>query len=66
MSIPLLKSSNIGLIVAGIIVILFGHVLNIMLSLLSVIVHGVRLNMLEFSNHLGQEWSGCAYRPLKK
>ncbi|QXG43828.1 V-type ATP synthase subunit I [Borreliella burgdorferi] len=66
MSIPLLKSSNIGLIVAGIIVILFGHVLNIMLSLLSVIVHGVRLNMLEFSNHLGQEWSGCAYRPFKK
>ncbi len=65
MSIPLLKSSNIGLIVAGIIVILFGHVLNIMLSLLSVIVHGVRLNMLEFSNHLGQEWSGCAYRPFK-
>ncbi|MBB6208213.1 V-type ATP synthase subunit I [Borreliella lanei] len=66
MSIPLLKSSNIGLVVAGIIVILFGHVLNIMLSLLSVIVHGVRLNMLEFSNHLGQEWSGYAYRPFRK
>nr|WP_267507682.1 V-type ATP synthase subunit I [Borreliella afzelii] len=66
MSMPLLKSSNIGLIVVGIIVILFGHVLNIMLSLLSVIVHGVRLNMLEFSNHLGQEWSGYAYKPFKK
>ncbi|MBB6213273.1 V-type ATP synthase subunit I [Borreliella californiensis] len=66
MSIPLLKSSNIGLVVAGIIVILFGHVLNIMLSLLSVIVHGVRLNMLEFSNHLGQEWSGYAYKPFRK
>ncbi|WNY62568.1 V-type ATP synthase subunit I [Borreliella carolinensis] len=66
MSIPLLKSSNIGFVVAGIIVILFGHVLNIMLSLLSVIVHGVRLNMLEFSNHLGQEWSGYAYKPFKK
>ncbi|WNY64661.1 V-type ATP synthase subunit I [Borreliella carolinensis] len=66
MSIPLLKSSNIGFVVAGIIVILFGHVLNIMLSLLSVIVHGVRLNMLEFSNHLGQEWSGYAYKPFRK
>ncbi|WPM06199.1 V-type ATP synthase subunit I [Borreliella sinica] len=66
MSMPLLKSSNIGLIVAGIIVILFGHILNIMLSLLSVIVHGVRLNMLEFSNHLGQEWSGYAYKPFRK
>ncbi|OJH15764.1 ATP synthase subunit I [Borreliella bissettiae] len=66
MSIPLLKSSNIGFVVVGIIVILFGHVLNIMLSLLSVIVHGVRLNMLEFSNHLGQEWSGYAYKPFRK
>ncbi|WP_215539116.1 V-type ATP synthase subunit I [Borreliella bavariensis] len=66
MSIPLLKSSNIGFIAAGIIVLLFGHVLNIMLSLLSVIVHGVRLNMLEFSNHLGQEWSGYAYKPFRK
>ncbi|SCW36046.1 V/A-type H+-transporting ATPase subunit I [Borreliella japonica] len=66
MSMPLLKSSNIGFIVAGIIVILFGHILNIMLSLLSVIVHGVRLNMLEFSNHLGQEWSGHAYKPFRK
>ncbi|AJA89938.1 ATP synthase subunit I [Borreliella chilensis] len=66
MSIPLLKSSNIGLIIVGVIVILFGHVLNIMLSLLSVVVHGVRLNMLEFSNHLGQEWSGYAYKPFRK
>ncbi|MBB6031764.1 V/A-type H+-transporting ATPase subunit I [Borreliella spielmanii] len=66
MSMPLLKSSNIGFVIVGIIVILFGHVLNIMLSLLSVIVHGVRLNMLEFSNHLGQEWSGYAYKPFRK
>ncbi|WP_038365916.1 V-type ATP synthase subunit I [Borrelia duttonii] len=66
MSVSLLKSSNIGLIIGGVIVILFGHILNIMLSLLSVVVHGVRLNMLEFSNHLGQEWNGYSYRPFKK
>ncbi|AWG42488.1 V-type ATP synthase subunit I [Candidatus Borreliella tachyglossi] len=66
MSASLLKSSNIGLIISGIIVILFGHILNITLSLLSVVVHGVRLNMLEFSNHLGQEWSGYSYRPFRK
>ncbi|UPA15968.1 V-type ATP synthase subunit I [Borrelia coriaceae] len=66
MSVALLKSSNIGLIISGIIVILFGHILNIVLSLLSVIVHGVRLNMLEFSNHLGQEWNGYSYRPFRK
>ncbi|BCR21534.1 V-type ATP synthase subunit I [Borrelia sp. HM] len=66
MSASLLKSSNIGLIISGILVILFGHILNITLSLLSVVVHGVRLNMLEFSNHLGQEWNGSFYRPFRK
>ncbi|WP_024654164.1 V-type ATP synthase subunit I [Borrelia persica] len=66
MSASLLKSSNIGLVISGIIVILFGHILNITLSLLSVVVHGVRLNMLEFSNHLGQEWNGYSYRPFRK
>ncbi|UGQ15801.1 V-type ATP synthase subunit I [Borrelia sp. RT5S] len=66
MSASLLKSSNIGLITGGIVVILFGHILNIVLSLLSVVVHGVRLNMLEFSNHLGQEWNGYSYKPFRK
>ncbi|UER67994.1 V-type ATP synthase subunit I [Borrelia sp. BU AG58] len=66
MSASLLKSSNIGLIIGGIIVMLFGHILNIVLSLLSVVVHGVRLNMLEFSNHLGQEWNGYSYKPFRK
>ncbi|QFP42205.1 V-type ATP synthase subunit I [Borrelia miyamotoi] len=66
MSASLLKSSNAGLIISGIFVVLFGHILNITLSLLSVVVHGVRLNMLEFSNHLGQEWNGYFYRPFRK
>jgi V/A-type H+-transporting ATPase subunit I len=43
---------------------LVAHVVNIMLSLLSVVVHGVRLNSLEFSSHLGLEWSGINYRPF--
>jgi len=52
-------------LIAGIILLLFGHGLNIILSVLSVIVHGVRLNMLEFSGHLGMEWSGYKYEPFK-
>ena len=32
--------------------------LNLVLSVLAVVVHGIRLNMLEFSGHLGMEWSG--------
>lgn len=47
-------------------VLILGHGLNIILGLMSVMVHGVRLNMLEFSGHLGQEWSGKEYRPFKE
>jgi V/A-type H+-transporting ATPase subunit I len=53
-------------IVFGIIVIVLGHGLNMAMSGLSVIVHGVRLNVLEFSNHLGLEWSGFSYKPFRE
>ncbi|HDZ76621.1 MAG TPA: hypothetical protein ENH41_00870 [Candidatus Omnitrophica bacterium] len=60
---------GINSIFAGLLaaVILFlGHSLNILLGLMSVIVHGIRLNMLEFSGHLNMEWSGKEYRPFKE
>lgn len=49
---------------AGILVILLGHTLNLVMGLLSVVVHGVRLNLLEFSGQLGMEWSGYNYEPF--
>ncbi|MBQ0051430.1 MAG: ATPase [Treponema sp.] len=49
-----------------IILLVFGHGLNMILNLLSVIVHGVRLNTLEFSNHLGMSWSGFKYDPFNE
>ena len=52
------------IIFAGIILLIFGHGLNLILNVLSVLVHGVRLNTLEFSQHLGLAWSGTAYRPF--
>lgn len=57
--------SGVLVIVAAIIMII-GHVLNIVMGFLSVVVHGVRLNLLEFSGQLGMEWSGIAYNPFKK
>jgi V/A-type H+-transporting ATPase subunit I len=43
----------------------FGHGLNLALTALSVIVHGVRLNLLEYAgNHLEMEWSGYEYKPF--
>jgi len=50
--------------VAGILVLVIGHSLNLVMGLLSVVVHGVRLNLLEFSGQLGMEWTGIAYEPF--
>lgn len=48
-------------------VILFiGHALNIILAIMSVLVHGVRLNTLEFSGHLGLEWGGFRFKPFAR
>ena len=52
--------------IAFVILIVFGHGLNMILNLLSVIVHGVRLNTLEFSTHLGMSWSGFKYNPFSE
>jgi V/A-type H+-transporting ATPase subunit I len=47
-------------------ILLLGHTLNVLLGPMSILVHGVRLNVLEFSNHLDLQWKGFAYRPLRK
>jgi V/A-type H+-transporting ATPase subunit I len=55
----------VGIVLASL-VLLLGHSLNLAMGALSVIVHGVRLNMLEFSGHLGMEWTGRPYKPFKE
>ena len=54
------------LVIVGAAIMIIGHVLNIVMGLLSVVVHGVRLNLLEFSGQLNMEWSGKAYDPFRK
>ena len=51
-------------IIFAVVVLVFGHGLNMILNVLSVIVHGIRLNTLEFSNHIGLSWSGHKYEPF--
>jgi V/A-type H+-transporting ATPase subunit I len=53
-------------LVAGVVILIIGHSLNIMLGPMSVLVHGVRLNVLEFSGHANVTWSGFAFEPLKE
>ena len=48
-----------------IMIVFLGHTMNLVLAPLSVLIHGVRLNILEFSGHAGLSWSGIEYKPLK-
>ena len=50
--------------IEAVLVLLFGHMLNFALSGMGVLVHGIRLNVLEFSTHLGMEWTGIKYDPF--
>ena len=59
---PLL--GNFAFMVLAIILLVFGHGLNMILNVLSVIVHGIRLNTLEFSSHLDMSWSGHKFKPF--
>lgn len=55
-----------GLIfVAGIVVIIIGHVINILLSVMGGVIHGLRLNFLEWY-HYCFEGGGKNYTPLQK
>ena len=48
------------------VVMILGHGLNLVLCLIALFAHGVRLNMLEFSNNLGMQWTGYAYQPYQQ
>ena len=60
-------SESLGVpgVIFGAVVLLFGHALNMMLGVLAILVHAVRLNLLEFAGHLGQQWVGIKYRPFE-
>lgn len=48
----------------GVLILLIGHTFNFVLVSLGVLVHGIRLKMLEFSGRLGIQWSGYEYNPF--
>lgn len=58
--------SGIIALVVGAVILLCGHSLNLILGLMSVLVHGVRLNVLEFSGHANVTWSGTAFKPFRE
>jgi V/A-type H+/Na+-transporting ATPase subunit I len=50
----------------GVLLLFLAHTVNIILSAMGVMVHGIRLNTLEFAGHAGLQWSGIPYRPLRR
>ncbi len=56
--------TEIGLVV-GIVIMLFGHTVNIVLSTMSGTIHGLRLNFIEWY-HYSFEGGGKLFKPLKK
>ncbi len=51
--------------VGAVLVLVLGHALNMTLAAMAVLVHGVRLNMLEYAGHASVEFSGSDYNPFK-
>ena len=68
--------NNLGLMVRGdgditgwvffIIILLLGHVINLLMSCLGAFVHPLRLNFVEYFKNSGYEGKGKKYNPLKK
>lgn len=57
-----------GILATGImlIILLLGHALNFILAGMGIMVHGIRLNTLEFASHMGLTWSGIPYTPFQR
>ena len=53
-------------IIPLVLILILGHALNFAMAGLSVLVHAVRLNTLEFSNHKGISWGGIPFTPFRK
>lgn len=58
------KQGDFLTVIAAALIVVLGHALNIILGPMSVLVHGVRLNVLEFCGHANVTWSGFTYKPF--
>ncbi|MCX5694679.1 MAG: hypothetical protein NT014_06145 [Candidatus Omnitrophica bacterium] len=66
MAAGVIRPGNFVTLIAAALIIVCGHLLNIILGPMSVLVHGVRLNVLEFCGHLGVTWNGFVYKPFSR
>jgi len=49
----------------GVLVLIFGHIINLVLNIMGGVIHGLRLNFIE-SYHWCLEGGGKQYNPFRK
>lgn len=57
---------NVGTWIGFILIVTFGHVLNLLMACLGAFVHPLRLSFVEYFKNAGYQGSGKIYAPFKK
>ena len=60
------ENPNVGTWIGFILIVTFGHVLNLLMACLGAFVHPLRLSFVEYFKNAGYESSGKLYQPFKK
>ncbi len=60
------ENPNVGTWIGFILIVTFGHVLNLLMACLGAFVHPLRLSFVEYFRNAGYEGSGKIYAPFKK
>ena len=60
------ENPNVGTIIGFVLIVTFGHVLNLLMACLGAFVHPLRLSFVEYFKNSGYEGSGKLYQPFKK
>ena len=60
------ENPNVGTWIGFILIVTFGHVLNLLMACLGAFVHPLRLSFVEYFKNAGYEGTGKLYTPFKK
>lgn len=60
------ESPNVLTVVGFVLIVVFGHVLNLLMACLGAFVHPLRLTFVEYFKNVGYEGTGKLYRPFAK
>ena len=60
------ENPNVGTMIGFVLIVTFGHVLNLLMACLGAFVHPLRLSFVEYFKNAGYEGSGKLYQPFKK